>query len=303
MRAPERRLRTILTPLDGSEAAEALLPHLVTLSFGYRAGVLLALAPRPGLDGQVGRSEGAPDAGAAYLGRVAAWLRERGVTTTCAEPAVPTHAALRDLVERLGVDMVALTTRGWGGLGSTAAGGVAELVARTVGCPIVLLRVDAVAARARAEAAARARRRRGRGGARADAVGARPYQRVVVPLDGTPEAERALARVEPLARAFAAEIVVVRATRPPEGDGGRGGPDGLAETELYLGETAERLRQRGVRAGTFSRVGPVDAVILDCARTRGADLIVMVGNDGGGVVEAMVRHAPCPVMVVSGRRG
>jgi nucleotide-binding universal stress UspA family protein len=203
----------------------------------------------------------------------------------------------------LGVELIVLSTRGWGRLDATALGRASGAAARAAACPIVLVRLDAAP------------------GPRSDQPGARAYRRVVVALDGSPGAERVLPRVEPLVRAFAAELLLVRATVPPPAGGvtisTRGEPVGegatgislaLAdqkEAERYLAEMADRLRRRGVRAVPVTRVGPADAVILDCARTREADLVAMVADEGavsgrldlGPVADALVRHAPCPVLV------
>ncbi|HEY3109058.1 MAG TPA: universal stress protein [Chloroflexota bacterium] len=305
-------MTTILAPLDGTQAGEAVLPHLVTLSFGYRAIVHLVLAagagpvpteveqraalrPRPAVPAAEG---------AAYLEGAAQWLRQRGVTSSCAQPAAPPAGAMRRLVEQLGVDLLALSTAGWARLGTTALGALAEEVVRIAACPIVLLRVDVARS------------------VRSEPPRARPYRRVVVALDGSPGAELVLPRVEPLARAFAAQLLLVRATIPPsaapEGSepgeangagasGRRLDPVARADAERYLAEAADRLQQGGLRTAPVSRVGPADAVILDCARTRGADLIAMATGRGpapfgrlglGRTTDAVVRHAPCPVLVV-----
>jgi nucleotide-binding universal stress UspA family protein len=79
---------------------------------------------------------------------------------------------------------------------------------------------------------------------------------------------------------------------------------------LSAGATPSGSLGRPAAAPGSDAPGPrddgADAVILDCARTRGADLVAMVDGTGGGplgglalgpIAEAVVRHAPCPVMI------
>ncbi len=80
------------------------------------------------------------------------------------------------------------------------------------------------------------------------------------------------------------------------------------EGEDALGYVVSGARKRGVSLNTrIVRGYPADEIIK-AAKDEGADLIV-VGNLGrtgiermllGSVSEAVVRHAPCPVLVVRG---
>ncbi len=62
----------------------------------------------------------------------------------------------------------------------------------------------------------------------------------------------------------------------------------------------------GTVAGSHLRMGPADAGIVGLARELGADLIVMGSRGrrgirraiGGSISDAVIRHAPCPVLVV-----
>jgi len=79
-------------------------------------------------------------------------------------------------------------------------------------------------------------------------------------------------------------------------------------------DSRERLRKLswrvkvagGAVAGTHLRMGAVDLEIVALAKELGADLIVMGcrGHRGirraieGSISDAVIRHAPCPVLVV-----
>lgn len=141
------------------------------------------------------------------------------------------------------------------------------------------------------------------------------YRAIVVPLDGSPLAERALPFATRLASAcgaivtlvrsihdrqvsllepWAAEAVVREQLSAPE----------RAERELLA--AASRLRQEGVAvASHLSYEAPAQAILGAAAQAR-ADLIVMSthGRSGlgrwlyGSVADEVLRHSPVPVLLV-----
>jgi nucleotide-binding universal stress UspA family protein len=76
----------------------------------------------------------------AYLDRLAAELRDRGVRVQTAvrrgDPAVEIAAA----AEELQADLVAMTTHGRSGLGRLLFGSVAEAVLRSTDLPVLMMR-------------------------------------------------------------------------------------------------------------------------------------------------------------------
>ena len=130
-------------------------------------------------------------------------------------------------------------------------------------------------------------------------------KRILVPLDGSPLAERAAPYAWELARRTRASLVLLRAAA--------GAPDEepAREAEAYLQQVASRLGEPGaearVLAGGAGLAGAeVAHVIADEARNAGADLIVMSthGRSGlgrwvyGSVAEAVLARAPVPVLLV-----
>jgi nucleotide-binding universal stress UspA family protein len=147
-----------------------------------------------------------------------------------------------------------------------------------------------------------------------------PYERIVVPLDGSELAEEALAHAEPLAQAIGAPLHLVRVVDTPSlahiGTVGLGveqaalsaalqriAAEQAAATE-YLTEIRERLVPRGLDTTTTVVTGDVVAQLLGAIRLR--DLLVMTthGRTGlarwffGSVAEAVIRRSPVPVLVV-----
>jgi nucleotide-binding universal stress UspA family protein len=144
------------------------------------------------------------------------------------------------------------------------------------------------------------------------------YTHVLVPLDGSAEAERALPIAARLARASGGSLSLVRVVRAPvEFEAGLAPPATWApaarpeereEATAYL----ELLRQQdgleGVSTTTTVYAGPPAAMVLAAVASGGADLIVMTshGRTGvqrwllGSVAAEVAREALVPVLIVRG---
>jgi nucleotide-binding universal stress UspA family protein len=142
--------------------------------------------------------------------------------------------------------------------------------------------------------------------------------RILVPIDFSAHSEAAMRYAQELARPFHAAIHLVTVVEDPLAAG-------VWSSEIYTVEIAElqinlvrdaEKRLRGlVPAGVDSmttevRTGPAAKQILDAARERRSDLIVM-GTHGrtgiahvvmGSVAEKVVRLAPCPVLTLHAAR-
>ncbi len=155
----------ILIPLDGSELAEQVLPHVQALAEKFNPTITLlravmpptpVIAPMP-----VGMSMTPPVAfypvgdmaetldaerqsATDYLTSVAERLSNAGFQVT--HEVTEGHIATL-IIERasaLGVDLVAMTTHGRSGLERVILGSVADEVVRRSNCPILLVRASEV---------------------------------------------------------------------------------------------------------------------------------------------------------------
>jgi nucleotide-binding universal stress UspA family protein len=150
------------------------------------------------------------------------------------------------------------------------------------------------------------------------------YEHLLVALDGSPTAERVLEHTEALARAFGSTVTLFRATVSTEallaqntagtavGEvGSLVDPTPILEAERaeavrYLNAVAGPLRQHNLTVNTEHFEGPPAEEIVERARALGVSLIVMTthGRSGlgrlvfGSVAETVLRHAPCPVLMV-----
>jgi nucleotide-binding universal stress UspA family protein len=140
------------------------------------------------------------------------------------------------------------------------------------------------------------------------------FLRLLVPLDGSPEAAMALPVAQPLAEALGAELALARAVpawaAASEGD--------LADAEAYLQHVSDGLRARGLAVRTVvphADASPtierelrrlVGESILGQARANDADLIVMAtrGRAGtervvfGRVAEHLLAFSRVPVLLL-----
>lgn len=272
-------LGCILFPLDGSERAEVALVWAHALP--AQRIRLLYVCPEEHQDSQ---------AAARYLEEVVtrSQLAERAVETRIAYGG-PAEAIVADAVD---VDLIVMSTQGAGGGGRLLFGSVADRVARHAPAPTLLLR----------------------GGTHP--VTADPVRRIVIPLDGSPAAERALPLATVLARMLGVPVHLVTAT---DQDASDVEPDseqttrGLstetiaARAELasdYLGAASESLRTLDIATSTEVRAGPAATEVM--ATLGPGDLLVITTHGQGAarrwqignVAEKLLRQAGAPVALV-----
>ena len=141
------------------------------------------------------------------------------------------------------------------------------------------------------------------------------YKKILVPLDGSKLAEQAIPYATELCKG-ATEVTLFQVVHLPlplaAPDVSMAvplpDPEGLREEALnYLEELAAPLREEGVNVKTDALERDVVAeAIVDYAEQNDIDLIVMTthGRSGlsrlvfGSVAESVVRHAPCPVLLI-----
>ncbi|HMA32848.1 MAG TPA: universal stress protein [Chloroflexia bacterium] len=125
------------------------------------------------------------------------------------------------------------------------------------------------------------------------------YRTILVPLDGSPLAELALAQAQELAAAAGATLILVNVLPP-----GTPAP-AAADHTAYLATVAAATRAKGITVETVLPTGDAARILLTLAGATGADLLVMT-TDGhraqphlslGAVVGEIVTSAPVPVLL------
>ncbi|MBI3854416.1 MAG: universal stress protein [Planctomycetes bacterium] len=134
------------------------------------------------------------------------------------------------------------------------------------------------------------------------------WDRIVVPVDGTPGSEEVLDDVASLARSLGAEVHLVRVGLGLlMSDGYRGVSYQFTHDDPteYLRQIASRLSSQGVSAVAERRLGMAGVEIPSLARELDAGLICMttegrpeqVPGLDRSVAAEVIRAAPCPVYV------
>jgi nucleotide-binding universal stress UspA family protein len=136
---------------------------------------------------------------------------------------------------------------------------------------------------------------------------------ILVPLDGSILAETALPEAIEIARDNDAVLVLLRAaeahTLPPS-DPTEAQVAVVRKAEEYLVNLAEHMKTIGVsKVEPSVWYGPPAEAIIDCARFRNVDLIVMSthGRSGlgrlvlGSVAETVLRSTTTPILLVRDR--
>lgn len=142
------------------------------------------------------------------------------------------------------------------------------------------------------------------------------FKRILVPLDGSPRAERALPVAARLARASGGSIVLVQVVHPPFDYGlyltqqsvliEQDITEIITQATHYLTSLAQSDELEGIGIQVETLCGSVAPTLLTCAQSRGADLIVLCshGYTGfqhwvlGSIADGVIRHTPVPVLIV-----
>ena len=291
---------TLLVPLDGSKNSEQSLPYALALAAPDGAIRLITVVSPPGtLLGGLERSDVqrlVSDAASKHLDEVAERLRSRGVQS------VTTLLANGDAAQEIlanatdpAISMIVMTSAGRGALGRLDFGSVADRVARTSTIPVMIVRhTEEISAE---EAT----------------IG-----RIIVPLDGSQRALRAMPIATELAKRLKVPMLLMTANEPSGLMYGHGASINVvdyqqiqdaiqSEMESRLEGQAEELKSEGIEVSTTIELGPPALALTRLCEQN--DIIVMTshGRSGitrwliGSVAEQLVRKAPVPVILVPAR--
>lgn len=298
--------RSILVPLDGSPAAEHALPWAASIAQQDGAALHLVrvhLLPMPIMVGMEMTSDVALDLAVreneqSYLNDISARLQKSAtvkIHSALLEGSVAD--AIHDHGKAIGADLTVMTTHGRGAFARFWLGSVADRIVRESTIPTLLIRPNEEQA--------------------ADLT-SRPFlTRIVVPLDGSELAEKALEPARKLGKASGAEFALVMVLDAVEDieklaqqkikvPGGWLPEATLAKAEAYLEKVAHRLRGHSLKATTkVIQHGEAARKILDFAGEHGRAAVAMAthGRNGirrlllGSVADKIVRGATIPVLV------
>ncbi|WP_255194398.1 universal stress protein [Natronobeatus ordinarius] len=267
----------ILVPTDGSEPATAALEYAAELAATDDASVSVVTV-----------SDGS-DPGAGVVAAACDRIADAGGAAEGAVLDGTPHEVILEAASERAVDAIVMGTRGRQGVGRFVLGSVAERVVRDADVPVFAVRDDE------------------------DVRLGYPPETVLVPVDGSEHASRALEAGLGLARAHDATVHLLSAvdTRPTGVDvGSSPNVDAVAASARTIVEEAETV---ATEAGfddvaTMVTFGSAHREIPAYAAENDVDLVVMGthGRSGvdrfllGSVTERVLRTAPAPVLTVRG---
>jgi len=297
-------IRSILVPLDGSPFAEHALP--LALSLARRTGATLHLAqvhvPVLYVDGPMllddSLNRASLERERAYLDALTQRLREQ--TKAPIHPVMPIGGVADELIEQArlcATDLIVMTTHGRGALSRFWLGSVADELIRHAPAPVLLVRPH---------------------DGPVDLAAEPPLQRILIPLDGSPVAERVLATAVAVGAVVQAEYHLFQAIPPVPVFGYDLDGYAVAGTDVamleqmeadalaYVERIKESLQVQGFRASARVVIHEQPAAaILEQAKACGCDLIALETHGRGGlprlllgsVADKVVRGAGCAVLV------
>ena len=301
-----------LVPLDGSDVADGIVPYVSQIAkIGNAPLVLLTVVDVDALDYPCWLSTLPPTSGTevghiykhrfeeaarvhAYdkLKKMAAGLENEGITAEVrATVGRPAEEILR-VADDEGCGLIAMSTHGRNAIARGILGSVTDKVIHASDAPVLTIAPE------------RARKYRD------DEAS---LETVIVPLDGSKFAERALPYTEKLASLLSLGILltrVVRFERPHYSDSGIELPDLteqlVQESYQYLERISKDARSRGLKVETRVLRGAPVPVLLDLAHKTPNSFIAITTHARSGlsrwmmgsVAEALVRGSGEPVLLI-----
>jgi nucleotide-binding universal stress UspA family protein len=283
------QFKKILVPLDGSPLSERAIEPAILIGRRSNSEIILARAPIVDL-----ALVAAPDQHSAqlhtdthnYLSEIqltytSPFIKFR-LQTMAGDPAT----AIVNTAREENVDLIVMSTHGYSGLTRLMLGSVTEKVLRAAPCPVLAVRST------------------------------QPIKRILIPLDGSPLAERALAPGLEIAERVGGKVTLLRAVdrlpvlsdldQTERGLSHRAQNDLIDEAIDYLVERIKDYPSEDLNIKSTVRTGGAAENILDFVDANDTDLIVMAthGRTGlsrlvyGSVTAHVLHHAPCSLMII-----
>ena len=290
-------IKRVLFATDFSACADRAMGYALALAGAWKAelSVMTVLELYPGMDPDYAVNKKYLDHLRGEATRRFETVQSRAksagqVITTRVEVGIPSQA-VKTVADTTGADLLVVGTHGRTGLDHVLIGSTAERVVRTAPCPVLAVKAEKDGA--------------------SDALTA-SIKRIVVPIDFSSCSLDALEYATQFAKPFGAGITILHVLEPVA--------YGLDFTLSHARESKQQreylekrltvlsacLTARGIRCDTILKPGlPADS-IASYATQQGYDLMIM-GTHGrrgishvlmGSIADAMLRHAPCPVLTV-----
>ena len=313
----------IIVPLDGSDASRQVLPYArsIAKTVGATLRLIGVLEPLNRVDNLSRMGSGAQNAPMSQselvlsedwralvgglrreardrLDAAAEETRSRGIETTV--DLLEGEAAEQIIAagNRAGESLIAMSTHGRSGIGRWMLGSVTDKVVKHTATPVLIIRAQ-----------------------REEPPDDVALSKVVLPLDGSELAERAIPHAVAFANAFGAGITILRSSSPTAYGFGYAdyyaaqtytdiSSEVLSDVRDYVTSAVGRIQGMGV-ASVEERTpeGNPGAAIIDEVGDDRTKLVVMTthGRTGvgrwvlGSVTDRVIQHSAGPVMVIASK--
>ena len=284
--------RKILVPLDGSQTAEAIIPHVANLAKHDEATVIFAQviepATRSGIinideDQEVTFKPQRIDEAKNYL---TGWQQQFSQDGLSAEIVLLRGVAVDAIlhaISEMDIDLLAFTSQGHSGLKKAIYGSVSSALLNRASCPMLV-----------ADAKTK--------------VSLKTNNRILVPLDGSKESEKIMPHVQHIARLYEAKLILVRVVRSasykaafvnlnkeikeeivPEHLLSQLGKhqelEKIKDAKQYLLNWRSQFQEQGIEVEVNLLYGqPIDSILAVAERSE-ADLVAMTSQAKAGLDE------------------
>lgn len=295
-------INRILVPLDGTPLAEVALDAATLLARRFDAEVvILRVAPDLASETEVFANDPTSDV-ETYLTQVAHWLKEEGDVAYSVLRFDAPAEGIANQVALDKVDLIVMTTHGRKGLDALLHPSVTWEVFQRTNAPILVCKCE------------------GRDDPEHPSVQlpefmTDPSVPIMVPLDGSAEAESALPLAQQLASTFGNPLVLIRVVSQqplvPIGPVPTPIPVGALErasqdAQEYLERKRLELVQAGLQVETVNTLGPTSHKLEMYARGHKVGLVVIASHGRGlmgqlalgSVARHLLVHLPGPVLLV-----
>jgi len=292
----------IMVPLDGSNAAEVVLPYVEELASKFESEILLVSVaePKPTETDHLFR---------AYLQSIRSRMEtELGDWGAKAKTQInvevlsgkPANEILR-CAEENKVNLLVMASRGRSGEGPWLLGNIAAKVLRATSQPVLLIRSEASEKKPEHKSL---------------------FSRILVPLDGSKVAEQIIPHAGGLAKRTGGELILLQAFQKVEREVSGEGFGAITEEALiqenkrrgeeamaYLKTMGNPLREKALTVSEVVVSGDPAEKILEYAESNAVDIITMPthGRSGikrwvfGSVTDKVLHAGDMPILVVRAR--
>jgi nucleotide-binding universal stress UspA family protein len=292
----------LIVPLDGSHLAESVLPATVAFASRLRARVTVLHVIEKAAPTKVhGERHLTQQSDAeAYLADIAVRLKSAGVEANAVVVQVAGDVAstIAARADHHGADLVVLCTHGGRGVRGFLYGRVAQQVLSHLAVPVLLLPPKS----------------------EPDTPADFDIHRLLLPLEGSHQAEETIAAARTLAQAFAAEVLLMTVVPTVNTmSGSRGAAlrllptaaaavldDEVGRARDYLESVRDNLARDGVKSEAMVERGEPFRILADTSARRDVDAIVMAthGRAGvsvvwsGSIAARILERTPLPLLLI-----